>query len=275
MLPVWSRFLAVLSHDIHVRGFAPRRMPKPLRMAWCSMSSACLSAVYVLSNSSSANQLYSEWSSGFNLICPMSPLKLAKYIISNRVRAFNIINIGKYKEGVADLHAHGESLINLALQPSNNILTVIDVSARQLINIRQEILGGRPLGQKDFFDTIKDMMDEGTGGNDLLAMGGGFAVVGYFVHVCSIAKRLLRIAWLLKKVCRNSCKNTNAARKGMSDGRRWRGSVGAAARLGQVVATTGGGTPPSCCHRRRPASRCRRSAGSCAHPRTTRCTTRR
>lgn len=69
----------------------------------------------------------------------------------------------------------------LAFQPCGKIFPEIYVAAGHLVNAGQKLFGCRPFGQENLFDAAKVMMNKSAGGDDLLACGGGFAVVNGFV----------------------------------------------------------------------------------------------
>lgn len=109
-----------------------------------------------------------------------------------RMRTFNMIGVVESGKWVAYFYVHAKFFENLTLEATNDIFAKIYMSARNLVDARQELFGVGAFRQENLSYAVKFVMNKGTSSDYLLAVSCYFAVVGDFVHVSSITDTYVR-----------------------------------------------------------------------------------
>src|SRR5262245_20072136 len=98
------------------------------------------------------------------------------------VRTFYGIRVVKCSERIANLNCNLKLFKNFTLQPFDDVFAEINMTTRNFIHTREELLGFSPLRQEYFCHSVEVVVNQRARSYNLLSVRRGFTVVGYFGH---------------------------------------------------------------------------------------------
>lgn len=118
--------------------------------------------------------------------------KFRKIYDFNRVGTFDFIQIREHGERVSNTYSHITFFHYLPFESCNYILSKIYMSARQFPQPGEKFFGCRAFRSKNFYYTLKIVVNKRTRSNHLLAMCRGFTIVKYRSHVFIVRSKSMR-----------------------------------------------------------------------------------